>query len=205
MNPSVYCSAPHPPQLYGCAFKTKSPVHLGWPQKGLDGERTDPLGNGKPPPCPELGSSEQTSFLLGISVHSLRASWMRNPSSAFKYIWCERVWSLQHHMCHQGEDTAGPGDPHPLCLPQPWGKMVALGQHIANTPEPNPSAGEAHSGLKRKERPSLWYITHHRGPTVLSSHTCPIPRYGAAERPKLMQASSLALQQPGKVQQHQLQ
>lgn len=122
LNPSVYCSAPHPPQLYGCAFKTKSSVHLGWPQKGLDGDGADPLGNGKPPPGPELGSSEQSSFLLGISVHPVGASGMRNPSPAFKCIWCEWMWSLQHHICYQGEDTGWPWRPTSL------GSAPAMGE-----------------------------------------------------------------------------
>lgn len=30
---------------------------------------------------------------------------MRNSSSAFKYIWREPTWSLQHHTFHEGGKT----------------------------------------------------------------------------------------------------
>lgn len=112
IKPSVYCSAPHWPQFYRCAFKNKSSVHLSWPQTGLNVEKVDPSGDGEPPPGPELGKSKQDSDLLGISVRRVGASCMRNSSSAFKYIWREPTWSLPYHTSHQGGKTRWPPKSH---------------------------------------------------------------------------------------------
>lgn len=118
-KPSVYCSAPHLPQVYRCTFKNKSSVYLSWTQTGLNDERADPSAL-ESPPSPEC-DSKQSSCQLS-SVHGAGASGMRNSSSAFKYIWCEPTWSLWHHISPWGKVLLAPESHIPRVCPSLGGR-----------------------------------------------------------------------------------
>lgn len=125
IKPSVYCSAPHRPRLYRCAFKNKSFVRLSWPQKGSNIERVNLSGDGEPPPSPELGGCKQVSYLLGVSVRQVGASCVRNSGSPFKYIWREATRSLRYHISHQGGKTHWSPETHvPQVYPSLGGRWL---------------------------------------------------------------------------------
>lgn len=92
INPGVYCSAPRQPLFYGCAFKNKSSVRPNWLQNGSSTKRTTRLGDGKS--C--HGPNRTATKWDFCEPHT-----GRNSCPAFKYIWCESMWSLRHHTSHQ--------------------------------------------------------------------------------------------------------
>lgn len=52
--------------FYRHAFKNKSSVYLGWPQKGLNVEKADLSGDEELPPGPQLSRNKQASNLHGF-------------------------------------------------------------------------------------------------------------------------------------------
>lgn len=62
IKPRVYCSVPHRPRFYRCAFKNKSSLHRSRPQKGLNVERADLSGDGEPPRQEQTGQLPPRDF-----------------------------------------------------------------------------------------------------------------------------------------------